>query len=270
MPTPVIVRSLSAALLGGVLASTLVACSDDAEKVADNVCSADNEVAKGFQAIDEDELGETLAESRREAGTWAYQYVTTSSAAPGKQEQSIGKVAWDGERVDWTFGVPGFEDVFLVSEGEWYWKDPRDADAKRPWVHFDPADQPDVSRRSMEAIANAVNPERQMDMLDDPLECEVMGLDASVAAVHYRLTLDVEKVQEAMGAPVVGNVGDRRVYEIWVDQDDQLVKLLEKSKTGELETTTTKTYTGFGDEQEITIPPKKLTREGDIPAPEAD
>lgn len=262
MPSPVIVRSLAATLLGGVLASSLVACSDDGEKVAENACSSKNEVAKGYHAIDTDELAETLTAAREDVGSWAYQDVTKVTGA--EQKVTLGTVEWDGENTNWTHGTESYPDVFRVIDGSWFFHDLQKTTGK-PWIEFDPAKNKAQSN-TFEAIESAIDPARQIAIFAEPLECEVLGLDASVAAVQYRLTLDVEKIREARGIPVVGNVGDRRVYEIWVDADDQLVKVSETSKLGELETTTYTTYSSFGKTEPIVAPPKRQTfADGNLP-----
>jgi hypothetical protein len=74
-------------------------------------------------------------------------------------------------------------------------------------------------------------------------------------AVHYRVTVTIEKVKEVTSNPVVGNPGDMEVFDVWVDNKDRIVKLTIPSDIGAIKSEQIRTFSNYGARTVIEAPP---------------
>jgi hypothetical protein len=212
----------------------------------------------GFHELRKDEFAAALIAAREKAGSWSYlEAQTLNGKANGVIE---GKVTWDGEEVALAFapqGGAGGEGEFRYVEGDWYYYTPSES-KKKPWLKLDG----EKSQVVVEALANEADPRRQLAIFEDPAGFQVMGVEnvGIAEAVHYRVTVAIEKVKEVTSNPVVGNPGDQQVFDVWVDEEDQIVKMAIPTQIGAVDSEEVRTFTGYGDDVVIEVPPADQVR----------
>ncbi|MDO7867739.1 hypothetical protein [Nocardioides jiangxiensis] len=217
-----------------------------------------DEAAGSLHELRRDQFATALINAREKAGSWTYLEAQTLNGKPNGVVN--GKVTWDGTHVNLAFAPQGSTDgagEFRYVDGDWYYYNPKD-DAKKPWLKLDRA----KSKVLVDALDNEADPRRQLAIFEDPAGFQVVGVEnVGVAeAVHYRVTVSIEKVKEVTSNPVVGNPGDHQVYDVWVNDKDQIVKLTIPTDIGAVTSEEIRTFSGYGDKVEIDVPPAGETR----------
>lgn len=209
----------------------------------------------GFHELRKDEFATALIEAREEAGSWGYLQAQTRDGKPTGVVE--GRVAWDGEKYELailpTTSADG-EGEFRHVDSTWYYYSPSQ-NKKKPWLELD--EKTELGKLLLEGIETDNDPRRQLEVFEDPSGFQVMGVEnVGVAeAVHYRVTVPVERVKELTSLPVVGNPGDQQVYDVWVNEKDQIVKMLIPVTIAGIESEVVTTYTAYGDDVSIEAPP---------------
>ncbi|GGO92174.1 hypothetical protein GCM10011584_27960 [Nocardioides phosphati] len=213
----------------------------------------DGDSLGGLHELRKDEFAKALIDAREKAGSWSYVQTTTLN----DKIQSVveGKVTWDGKKVDVAFaprGATGEAGEARYVDGTWYINDPRLSKSK-PWAKLDST----KSKVLVDALDNEVDPRRQLAIFEDPAGFQVIGTEnvGVAVAVHYRVTVAIEKVKEVTSNPVVGNPGDMEVFDVWVDNKDRLVKMTTPSDIGAIKSEEIQTFTGYGAPVAIEAPP---------------
>lgn len=221
-------------------------------KVTDD---GDQEGVGGFHELRKDEFAAALVEAREEAGSWGYLQAQTRDGKPTGVVE--GRVAWDGEKYELaivpTNSTDG-EGEFRHVDSTWYYYSPSQ-NKKKPWLELD--EESEIGKLLLEGVEKDNDPRHQLAVFEDPAGFQVMGVEnVGVAeAVHYRITVPVERVKELTSLPVVGNPGDQQVYDVWVNEKDQIVKMLIPVTIAGIESEVVTTYTGYGEEVVIEAPP---------------
>lgn len=213
----------------------------------------------GFHELRKDEFAEALIDAREKAGSWSYVETTTRNG----EIQSVieGRVVWDGKDVDLAFaprGATGAAGEARRVDGAWYINEPR-LSKTRPWAKL----TGEKSEVLVDALDNEADPRRQLAIFDDPAGFQVIGVEnVGVAeAVHYRVTVTVEKVKEVTSNPVVGNPGDKAVFDVWVDNKDQVVKLTIPTEIGSIKSEQIRIFSDYGANHVIEAPPASEVQE---------
>lgn len=264
MPTPVpssasrATRSLIIVLVAvGALAALVLAVvlgkSDTHGKPGDTEA-----IAGGFHELRADEFADAVLAAREKAGAWSYLEVNTLD---GKTRAVWkGEVVWDGgDDFSMTYGAEGAEGVFVLADGAWYFNDPQPK--MKPWVKLEEGEAgPLISSLTKEA-----DPRRQIAIFEDPKEFAVVGVEniGTAVGVHYRITVGIEQVRAATGNPVVGDAGDDQVFDVWLDKEDRLLKLVLPTAIGTVQSAEVRTFS-YGDDIEIEAPPADQIRPGKI------
>lgn len=238
-------------VLGAVLALTALVL---AMVLGKSSGSDDDKLAGGFHELRADEFADALVAAREKAGTWSYLETQTLNDKPAGVLE--GKVSWDGKDFEFAFVAQGSE----TGEGEmryvddrWFYYQPSSS-PKKPWLELtDPKAQPLVA-----AMAREGDPRRQLAIFEDPAAFQVVGVEnvGVAVAVHYRVTVSIEKVREMTSNPVVGDAGDQQVYDVWVDDEDRIVKLVIPTDIGGVaQSTVVRTFTNYGEDVDVEVPP---------------
>lgn len=206
-----------------------------------------------FHELRKDEFADALINAREKAGSWSY--VQTETLDGKIRSVTEGKVTWDGKDVAVAFaprGSAGAAGEARLVDGTWYINEPRLSRTK-PWASLDS----DKSKVLVDALNNEVDPRRQVAIFDDPAGFQVIGVEnvGIAEAVHYRVTVTIEKVKEVTSNPVVGNPGDLEVFDLWVDNQDRLVKLTIPTEIGAIKSEEIYTFSGYGAHTVIEAPP---------------
>lgn len=218
----------------------------------------------GFHELRKDEFAEALIDAREKAGSWSYVETTTLD---GKIKSVVeGRVTWDGKEVGLAFAPRGAADgagEARLVDGVWYINEPRLSKTK-PWAKL----TGDNSQVLVEALNNEADPRRQLAIFEDPAGFQVIGVEnVGVAeAVHYRVTVAIEKVKEVTSNPVVGNPGDKAVFDVWVDNEDQVVKLTIPTEIGAIKSEQIRTFSNYGASTVIEAPPAGQVQETKLTA----
>lgn len=213
----------------------------------------------GFRELRKDEFAAALIEAREKAGSWRVLEVATLNDKPNGIVES--SVTWDGENVELALlpqASTDGEGEFRYADGDWYYFNPSESKTK-PWLKLDR----EKSKAAVDALAAEADPRRQLAIFEDPSDFRVIGVEnVGVAeAVHYRVTVAIEKVKEATSNPVVGNPGDQQVFDVWVDEEDQIVKMtIPTVLGGGIKSEEIRTFTGYGDDIVIETPPADQVR----------
>ncbi|TCJ30337.1 hypothetical protein [Nocardioides jejuensis] len=218
----------------------------------------DDAAVGDLQELRRDDFAAALINAREKAGSWSYLEAQTLNGKPNGVLN--GKVAWDGKKVKLAFAPAGSTDgegEFRSVDGDWYYYSPKD-DAKKPWLKLDSA----KSKVVVQAMSNEADPRRQLAIFEDPAGFQVVGVEniGIAQAVHYRVTVSVEKVKEVTSNPVVGNPGDVQVWDVWVNDKDQVVKMTIPTDIGAVTSEEIITFTGYGDKVDIEVPPADQVR----------
>ncbi len=247
----VLIVLASLAVLAGLALAMVLGKSDD-----------QRELDGGFHELRKDEFASALIAAREKAGSWSYLETHTLNGKPSGVIQ--GKVAWDGKNVDMAFLPQGSKDgegEFRYVDGNWYYYAPGD-DPKQPWLELDKS----RSKVLVDALAREADPRRQLAIFENPAGFQVVGVEnvGVAVAVHYRVTVTIEAVREVTSNPVVGNPGDKQVFDVWVDDKDQIVKLRIPTEITGITAEEIRTFTGYGNDVKIEVPPADQTRLGAI------
>lgn len=207
----------------------------------------------GFHELRKDEFAKALIDAREKAGSWSYVETTTVN---GTIKSVIeGKVTWDGKKVALAFaprGATGAAGEARLVDGVWYINEPRLSKTK-PWAKL----TGEKSKVLVEALDNDADPRRQLAIFEDPAGFQVIGTEnvGVAVAVHYRVTVAIEKVKEVTSNPVVGNPGDKEVFDVWVDNQDRVVKLTIPTEIGSIRSEQIRTFSDYGANTVIEAPP---------------
>jgi hypothetical protein len=242
----------------GVLAVMIVAVvlgKADAPKTEKDAISG------GFHELRKDEFSDALLEAREKAGTWSFLEVNTFD---GQTRQMIeGKVVWDGaDGLRMSYAPQGSAaGEFRLVDGHWYYNNVLE-NKRKPWV--------ELNKESMATLIAALDkeadPRRQVAIFKNPTGFDVVGVEniGTAVAVHYRVTVPIERVREASGNPVVGDAGSEQVYDVWLDKDDEIVKLVQPTTVGLKESAEVRTFSGYGEKITIDAPPAEQVVQGKV------
>jgi hypothetical protein len=217
-------------------------------------------IAGGFHELRKDDFSDALLKAREKAGSWTFLEVNTFD---GQTKQMIeGKVIWDGkDDLRMSYAPQGSAaGEFRLVDDHWFYNNVMQ-NKRKPWVELDQK----TMKLLIDALDKEADPRRQIAIFKDPTGFEAVGVEniGTAVAVHYRVTVPIERVREATGNPVVGNVGTQQVYDIWLDKDDRIVKLTQPTTVGMKESAEVRTFS-YGEKLSIEAPPKELVTQGKV------
>ncbi|RJS46341.1 hypothetical protein [Nocardioides cavernaquae] len=247
----------------GVLAAMVLAVVLGKSATPDKAGGA--RIEGGFRELRADEFADAIVQAREEAGSWKFLQVETID---GKSKAVWeGVTVWNGDDdLAMTYKPQGAEGEFRLASGAWYWNDP--ASRAKPWIKL----VPDGSGPWIAALDRLADPARDAEIFASPKDFRVVGAEniGSSEAVHYRITVDLEQVLDAQGVPLPGEAGQQQVYDVWLDAEDRIVKIVEPSSLGATSLTRIRTFFGYGDDYEIPVPPADQVKPGKFgPSPSA-
>jgi len=230
----------------------------------------DGELGEGFHALSADEFSTAVLDAQRKAGSWRYEEVETLDGQV--KAKWVGEQQWDGEHTTLHYGAKGSDGEYvievLVVDGTIYLKDsgaePGTVRARKPWLKLD-GESSSQSKALVDSIIREADPARRAAVFEDPASFELLGVDniGSAVAAHYRVTVPVEAVRDASDLPVPGDPGDQQVFDVYLDKDDQVVKIVIPTEIGTVESVETRTFSSFGDQFDIAAPPTDQVRSGE-------
>jgi hypothetical protein len=217
-------------------------------------------ISEGFHELRKDEFSTALLDAREKAGSWTFLEVNTLD---GQTKQLIeGKVIWDGaDDLSMSYAPQGSTaGEFRLVDGHWYYNNIQQ-DKRKPWVELDQK----TMKTLIDALDKEADPRRQVAIFKDPAGFETVGVEniGTDVAVHYRVTVPIERVREATGNPVVGQAGSQQVYDIWLDKDDRIVKLVQPASIGLKESAEVRTFS-YGQDVKIEAPPADQITQGKL------
>jgi len=242
--------AIAAAVLGVLLVSMLVLGTGDDEDGA-------SDLRDGFHALSADEFSDAMLDAQREAGSWRYEQVTTQNGEAGQLWE--GEQEWDGTTTTLRYGAKDAAGEYVLEarfvDGEVYLYG-RETRGRKPWWKLDKVAGKDASAL-VESLSRDADPVRRAAIFADPAAFELIGVEDldSGPAAHYRVEVSAEAVREATGLPVPGEAGKNRLFEVWLDKADRLVKLVSPVDVGGLDASETITFSDYGDDFAITAPP---------------
>ena len=240
---------IAAVLLGVLLVSTVVLGTDGDDDASD--------LRDGFHALSADEFSDVMLDAQRAAGSWRYEQVTETNGQAGQLWE--GEQEWDGTTTTLRYGAKDESGDYVVEarfvDGEVYLR-AQETPGRKPWWKLDKVGGKDASAL-VESLQRDADPVRRAAIFEDPAVFRVVGVEdlESGPAVHYRVEVSAEAVREATGLPVPGEAGKNRLFEVWLDKEDRLVKLVSPVDIGGLKGSETITFSDYGDDFTITAPP---------------
>lgn len=217
-------------------------------------------IGGGFHELRKDEFAGALLDAREKVGAWTFLEVNTFD---GQTKQMIeGKVIWaGGDDLRMSYAPQGSAaGEFRLVDGEWFYNNVQE-NKRKPWLALDAKSMGTL----IAALDKEADPRRQVAIFAKPSGFEVVGVEniGTDVAVHYRVTVPIERVQDATGNPVVGDAGAQQVYDVWLDKEDRIVKLVLPSSIGTSEAAEVRTFT-YGEKLEIEAPPADQVMQGKI------
>lgn len=250
LPTPSTIRgAVIGAVVLGVLLLSVIVLGDDKDDTSD--------LRDGFHALSADEFSDAILDAQRDAGSWRYEQVTSQGGEAGQLWE--GEQLWDGETTTLRYGAKDESGTYIVEarlvDGEFYLKG-AETPGTKPWWKLDKIRGRD-SDALVESMTRDSDPVRRAAVFADPEAFELVGVEdlESGPAAHYRLEVSPEAVREATGVPIPGEAGTNRLFDVWLDQDDRLVKMVSPVDIAGLESSETVTFSDYGADFDITAPP---------------
>lgn len=240
---------IAAVVLGVLLLSMVVLGTNGDDDASD--------LRDGFHALSADEFSDAILDAQLKAGSWRYEQVTSLNGQPGQLWE--GEQEWDGESTTLRYGAKDDSGAYVLEarlvDGEFYLRG-QDTPGRKPWWKLDKVAGKDSSAL-VESMSRDSDPERRAAMFADPEVFKVIGVEdlETGPAVHYEIEVAAEAVREATGLPVPGDAGTNRVFDVWLDKDDRLVKLVSPADVGGLESSEEVTFSDYGADFDITAPP---------------
>ena len=246
---------IGVAVLAVLVLSTVVLGTRGDEK------DSGSDLPDGFHALSADEFSDAMLDAQREAGSWRYEEVTSQAGVAGQVWE--GEQVWDGRTTSLRYGAKDESGGYVLEarlvDGEFYLRGKETPGAK-PWWKLDKIHGRDADAL-IESMSRDSDPVRRAAIFADPAAFKVVGVEDldSGPAVHYRVEVAVEAVREATGVPVPGEAGTNRLFDVWLDQEDRLVKLESPVDIPGLEASETITFSDYGADFDITAPPADET-----------
>jgi hypothetical protein len=239
----------------GVLAAMVLAVVLGKSAAPENEGSA--RIDGGFRELRADEFADAIVKAREESGSWKFLQVETIDGTSKAVWEGV--TVWNGDDdLAMTYKPQGAEGEFRLAGGAWYWNDP--ASRSKPWIKL----VPDGSGPWIAALNRLADPARDAEIFESPKDFRVVGAEniGSAEAVHYRVTVGLEQVRDTQGSPVVGEASQDQVYDIWLDGEDRIVKMVEPSSIGATSLTRIRTFFGYGEDYDIPVPPADEVKPG--------
>jgi hypothetical protein len=253
LPAPSSIRAvvIGIAVLAVLVLSTVVLGTRGDEN------DSSSDLRKGFHALSADEFSDAMLDAQREAGSWRYEEVTSTAGVAGQAWEA--EQVWDGTTTTLRYGAKDEAGDYVLEarlvDGEFYLRGNETKGAK-PWWKLDKIHGRDTDAL-VESMTRDSDPERRAAIFADPAEFKVIGVEDldTGPAVHYRIEVPVEAVRAATGVPVPGEAGKNRLFDVWLDQQDRLMKLVSPIEIPGLEASETITFSDYGAHFDITAPP---------------
>ena len=241
---------IAAGVLGVLLVSVVVLGTRDDDNGA-------SDLPDGFHALSAGEFSDAILDAQREAGSWRYVEVTERAGQAGQVWE--GEQEWDGATTSLRYGAKDESGDFIVEarlvDGEFYLRGAQTTGTK-PWWKLDKI-RGRESDALVESMSRDSDPERRAAIFADPAVFRLIGVEDLEAgpAVHYRIEVTPEAVREATGVPIPGEAGTNRLFDVCLDQDDRLVKMVSPVEVAGLKASETVTFSDYGADFDITAPP---------------
>lgn len=230
---------------------------------------AGGELEGGFHALSEEEFADAIQDAQREAGSWSYEEVETLD---GQVKSTwVGEQTWDGTTTTLHYGTKDTDGAYLIEvlvvDAAIYLKDTTAREGtpagRKPWLKLD-AEESSQSGVLVDSILKEADPARRASVFAEPSTFELVGIEniGTDVAAHYRVGVPVEAVRDASGLPVPGEPGEQQVFDVYLDKDDRLVKLVIPTSLGTIESVETRTFSHYGEDFEIVAPPADQVRSG--------
>jgi hypothetical protein len=213
-------------------------------------------VPDGFRVLAADEVYDAVLAAQREAGSWRMSQETRSGDRPGSPTTS--EVVWDGREVASHLTVLDARRLEATYVGGRLYV--RGLATERPWWQVTLADD-DLLGGAIASLLTLADPELQAAAWRDPDRFEVVGVEevGSTPTLRYRVGLPAERYFATLGVPdrVLSQLGDadRFVFDLWLDAEDQTVRVRTTSSVSGSETVTDSTYSDYGADLDVTAPP---------------
>ena len=251
LPTSFTIRAavIAAVVLGVLLVSVIVLGTRDDDSASD--------LRDGFHALSADEFSAAILDAQREAGSWRYVEVTSREGQTGQVWE--GEQRWDGETTTLRYGAKDEAGDYILEarlvDGEFYLRG-AETPGRKPWWKLDKI-RGQESDALVESMSRDSDPVRRAAIFADPAVFRLIGVEdlESGPAVHYRIEVTPEAVRDASGLPVPGEAGTNRLFDVWLDKDDRLVRMDSPVDIAGLEASETVTFSDYGADFDITAPP---------------
>jgi len=242
-------RSLAGLTLSLTGAVALSACSGG-DKPSDDSGSA--ALPAGFTQLKEADFYREVLAGERSGGSV---HVESETVAEGNEPvPSSADLVIHDDLVDvhsTVSGPTGVLETVLVGE-QFYAKGL--SRSGPPWWHVDLAAK-GAGAQVLGGLLAQADPGRQLAVLSEPKTFEFLGsaeIDGEQTA-HYRLSVDAADYYQKLGVKAPDQPGTINL-DLWLDKANRPVRTITTSAQGGLRTTTTSTYTGYGEGAPITAP----------------
>lgn len=203
-----------------------------------------------------DNLGERVAAAFSDAGSVAFEL---EQSTQGQKSSGTGEADLSGDELSSTVDLdtPQGTVSVIATDGLFYLKIPQlTSDGK--WLEVDPEADSGLGAL-IGQLGGSADPAASIEVLGDATEVTPTGEEeiAGVATTGYRVVLPREAIAESLGAdPRITQLLPKELdYDVWVDADDLVRRVTSTVEVQGTSSTTTVTYTDYGQPVDVEAPP---------------
>lgn len=203
-----------------------------------------------------DNLGERVAAAFSDAGSVAFEL---EQSTQGQESSGTGEADLSGDELSSTVDLdtPQGTVSVIATDGLFYLKIPQlTSDGK--WLEVDPEADSGLGAL-IGQLGGSADPAASIEVLGDATEVTPTGEEeiAGVATTGYRVVLPREAIAESIGADprITQLLPEELDYDVWVDADDLVRRVTSTVEVQGTSSTTTVTYTDYGQPVDIEAPP---------------
>ncbi|GAB3989366.1 LppX_LprAFG lipoprotein [Nocardioides marmoraquaticus] len=203
-----------------------------------------------------DDLGERVAAAFSDAGSVAFEL---EQSTQGQESSGTGEADLSGDELSSTVDLdtPQGTVSVIATDGLFYLKIPQlTPDGK--WLEVDPEADSGLGAL-IGQLGGSADPAASIEVLGEATKVTPTGEEeiAGVATTGYRVTLPREAIAESIGADprITQLLPEELDYDVWVDADDLVRRVASTVEVQGTSSTTTVTYTDYGQPVDIEAPP---------------
>ena len=224
---------------------------DSSSSSADSGDSGDEAASE----LTKDDFGQRVYTAFQEAGTASFRI---EQSGGGQSTTGTGEADLSGEEIRSRVEMETPQGTIeaIAVDGLFYLKIPQLPSGK--YLRVDPDDESGLGALVGQLGGNS-DPSQSIRVFEDATEVTAGAQEEveGVATTKYRVVLPREAVAESLGADeqVVQLLPEEIAYDVWVDADDLVRKTVSEIEVQGQTSTTTLTYTGFGEPVDVQAPP---------------